>query len=119
MKENRQEICSMNYEVIAIPNFNRRIKELAKKYPSIKSDFLGLLEKLEQGSIQGTFLGNSCYKIRMSITSKGKGKSGGARVIICLQISKQTVYLLSIYDKSEQEVIHLKDLRELLKQIPK
>lgn len=109
----------MNYKVIAIPSFNRRIKELAKKYPSIKADFLGLLENLEQGYIQGSSLGNSCYKIRMSITSKAKGKSGGARVIICLQISKQTVYLLSVYDKSEKEIIHIKEIRELLKQIPK
>jgi hypothetical protein len=25
----------------------------------------------------GTFIGNNCYKIRLCINSKGKGKSGG------------------------------------------
>jgi hypothetical protein len=57
----------------------------------------------------------NCYKIRLSIASKGKGKSGGARVIAYLQISETTVYLLTIYDKSEQENISAKALEELLK----
>jgi len=54
----------------------------------------------------------------MAITSKGKGKSGGSRVITHVQISKSTIYLLSIYDKSEKESISNKELNELLKQIP-
>ncbi|MDX1919215.1 MAG: hypothetical protein SFU25_00605 [Candidatus Caenarcaniphilales bacterium] len=36
---------------------------------------------LEKVPNLGTFLGNNCYKIRLSIKSKSKGKSGGARVI--------------------------------------
>ena len=60
-------------------------------------------------------LGNDCYKIRMAIASKGKGKSGGARVITCFKIMHGTVYLLTIFDKSEQENIPDKELRELLK----
>ena len=51
----------------------------------------------------------------MTITSKGKGKSGGSRVITCFKIDKHTVFLLSIFDKSDQENISDKDLRELLK----
>jgi len=51
----------------------------------------------------------------MAIASKGKGKSGGARVITYFRIMHKTVYLLTIFDKSEQEDIPNKDLRELLK----
>ena len=71
----------MSYELIAIPNFKREIKKLAKKYPSLKNDFAQLLESLQEEPAQGTPLGNNCYKIRMAISSKGKGKSGGSRVI--------------------------------------
>ena len=108
----------MSYEVIAIPNFIRELKKLAKKFPSLKADFAELVESLQQEPAQGTALGNNCYKIRMSITSKGKGKSGGARVVTYLQVSQTTVYLLSIYDKSDRDTISDKELKELLKHIP-
>lgn len=108
----------MNYDIIAIPNFKREIKKLNKKFSSLKSDYKGLLESLHQKPRQGTSLAQNCYKIRMAITSKGKGKSGGSRVITHVQISKSTIYLLSIYDKSEKETISNKELNELLKQIP-
>ena len=109
----------MSYDIVAIPNFRRKLKKLAKKYPSIKTDFIDLLESLQQKPKQGTALGNNCYKIRMAVTSKGKGKSGGARMITYLQISRTTIYLLSIYDKSDKENISDKELTELLKHIPK
>ena len=108
----------MGYEVIAIPNFVRELKKLAKKYPSLKADFATLIESLEKEPYQGNALGNNCYKIRMAISSKAKGKSDGARVITYLQISQTTVYLLSIYDKSDQDSISDKEIKELLKDIP-
>ena len=108
----------MNYEVEAIPNFRKDLKKLAKKHTSIKEDFGNLLQSLEQNPIQGTFLGNNCYKIRMAITSKGKGKSGGSRVITFVKISQKTVFLLSIYDKSEKEDISDTEIIELLQHIP-
>lgn len=107
----------MSYEVIAIPNFKREIKKLVKKFPSLKNDFAQLLENLQEEPTQGTPLGNNCFKIRMAITSKGKGKSGGSRVITHLKVSHSAVYLLSIYDKSDQENISDKELKELLKEI--
>ena len=108
----------MSYELIAIPNFKREIKKLAKKFPSLKNDFAQLLESLQQEPTQGTSLGNNCYKIRMAVSSKGKGKSGGSRVVTHLKVSYTAVYLLSIYDKSDQENISDKELKELLKEIP-
>lgn len=71
----------MSYDITAIPNFKRELKKLAKKCPSLKDDFAELIANLQQVPQQRTALGNNCYKIRMAITSKGKGKSGGSRVI--------------------------------------
>ena len=88
---------------------------MSKKYPSLKQDFFELIESLEKNPEQGTNLGNNCYKIRIAIESKGKGKSGGARVITNFIIADETVYLLSIYDKSDKENLSNKELKELLK----
>jgi len=63
-------------------------------------------------------MGNGCYKIRIAIASKGKGKRGGARVISYFKMSGTTVYLLTIYDKSEKGDVSGKELSELLKWIP-
>ena len=62
-------------------------------------------------------MGKDAYKIRLSITSKGKGKSGGARVITCVKIVAETVYQVSIYDKSSQAVITDKELKDRIKRI--
>jgi hypothetical protein len=57
-----------------------------------------------------------CYKIRLLIKSKGKGKSGGGRLITCVRFYKSTVFLLAVYDKSEFESISLKELANRLAQ---
>lgn len=105
----------MTYKVRFIPKFEKELKRLAKKFPSLKSDFSLLLQSLKANPSQGTSLGNECYKIRMTIASKRKGKSGGARVITCFKIVHNTVFLLTIFDKSEHESISDKELKELLK----
>jgi len=108
----------MSYKVLTIPPFDRQLKRLSRKYPSLKKEFQELIEQLGDRPVQGSSIGNNCYKIRIAIASKGKGKSGGARVITCLQISKYSVYLLSIYDKSERQTISDSELNELLRLIP-
>jgi hypothetical protein len=108
----------MSYNVLTIPPFDNQLKRLAKKYPSLKNEFAELLESLELEPEQGTKLGNNCYKIRIAIASKGKGKSGGARVITNFVIAEETVFLISIYDKSEKENLTDKELEELLKYVP-
>jgi len=67
--------------------------------------------------MQGQSIGNSCYKIRLAIESKGKGKSGGARVIIHVYLERGNIFLLTIYDKSEKENISEKELKLLLASI--
>jgi hypothetical protein len=108
----------MSFSILPIPPFDRQLKRLSKKYPSLKAEYLHLIESLEQNPEQGTKLGNNCYKIRLSIASKGKGKSGGAWVITNFVITDHTVYLLAVYDKSEKETLTDKELAELLKYIP-
>jgi hypothetical protein len=87
---------------------------LTKKFPSLKTEYASLIESLENRPTQGIAMVNSCYKIRVAIKSKGKGKSGGARVITHVQVVENNVFLLAIYDKSEQEDISDKEIRYLL-----
>jgi mRNA-degrading endonuclease RelE of RelBE toxin-antitoxin system len=107
----------MNYKVISIPFFDRQFKRLAKKFPSLKGDFQELVSSLAENPTQGESIGKGSYKIRLSITSKGKGKSGGARVITYVLVQSEAVYLLSIYDKSEQSSISNDELKSLIKLI--
>jgi mRNA-degrading endonuclease RelE of RelBE toxin-antitoxin system len=107
----------MSYEVIATPRFKRDIKKLVKKYPSLKKEYADLINDLAIDPRQGISLGNNCFKIRISIASKGKGKSGGARVITHLVINEGIVFLLTMFDKAERENITDKELDELLDQL--
>jgi len=107
----------VSYKVKTIPNFEKSLKRLVKKYPSLKTEYVTLLDSLEVDPEQGTSIGNSCYKIRLAMASKGKGKSGGARVIIHVLVKDKIVFLLDIYDKSEQANISDKELGQLLKSI--
>lgn len=104
----------MNYEIVYTDNFERELKRLAKKHKSIKGDLTKLFDQLEVNPKHGVALGRDCYKVRMAISSKGKGKSGGARVITHVLIEGYTVYLLSIFDKSEKDSITDKELETLL-----
>ncbi len=104
-------------KVVILPSFKKAFKPLFKKYKSIDMDFEKLLDSLEENAFQGVSIGKDCHKVRMAITAKGKGKSGGARVITCVKIVNETIYLLTIYDKSEQENIHEKELDQLLTQV--
>lgn len=108
----------MSYNISSIPLFDKQAKRLAKKYPSLKKDLTELLESLADNPEQGTALGNSFYKIRLAIASKGKGKSGGARVITYVKVTVDTVFLTSIYDKSEKNTITDKELEQVFKFIP-
>ena len=105
----------MSFNVYTSDFFQKELKKLSKKYPTVKEDFKALLEILKTEPHQGQPLGRDCYKIRMAITSKGKGKSGGSRVISCVKIVAESVYLLSIYDKGEKESVSDNELDKLLK----
>ena len=105
----------MSYSIEVSDNFEKLLKRLSKKFPSLKKEYADLIDLLKENPFQGTSIGNSCYKIRLSIASKGKGKSSGARIITHVYVCDKTIYLLSIYDKSEQESISYQEIKEIIK----
>lgn len=107
----------MSYRILTSRKFDKDLKRLSKKFPSLKKEFSELIEQIKVNPQEGTPIGHNCYKIRLAIASKGKGKSGGARVITYVYVIGATVYLLTIYDKSEQSDITDKELQSLLQLI--
>lgn len=99
----------MNVRVDFHNEFLRQAKRYRKKYRSFESDFQSFLCSIEKDPLQGTDLGNGIRKVRMPIKSKGKGKSGGARIITytinTISDNELNLTLLTIYDKSEIESI--------------
>jgi len=108
----------MSYKILAIPPFDKQLKRLAKKYASLKKEYAGLIASLEKDPEQGTPIGKNCFKIRLAIASKGKGKSGGARVITYVKVVAKKVYLSYIYDKNEKDSISNKELQQVFEKIP-
>lgn len=104
----------MSFSIRYTPAFSKALKRLAKKFPSVPEDFAALLKELGEDPLSGTPIGRSCYKVRMSIGSKGKGKSGGARVITYVRVINKVVILLTMYDKSEKENITEKERDHLI-----
>lgn len=108
----------MNYNILVKPTFEREAKRLKKHYSSFKTDFANLIDELEANPQLGTDLGGGLRKIRMAIASKGKGKSGGARVItftVVVSVEEAEINLLYIYDKAERSSITSKEIEMLLK----
>lgn len=95
----------MNFEVRATLGFKRQLKKIAKKHPEMKSQIDKLVDSLMVEPFRGAPLGKDCFKIRVAIPSKGRGKSGGARVITHVRVLGEVVFLLSIYDKSNQDSV--------------
>lgn len=104
----------MSYKIIPTHRFERELKRLIKKFPSLKSEFVQLINTISDNPSAGIFIGNSCYKIRLAIRSKGKGKNGGARVITYVYLEAETIYLLTIYDKSEKVDLRPTELKVMV-----
>ncbi len=64
----------MSFEIHTIWPFERQLKQLGKKYPSLSADYERLISTLEKDPVRGTPIGSGCYKIRMAIASKGRAK---------------------------------------------
>jgi len=105
----------MNYRIKITTNFEKEAKPLLKKYPSFKSDIGKLIDELESNPTIGTPLGHNLFKIRIAISSKGRGKSGGARVITYVISKNEVVNLISIYDKAEYDSADINTLLEILR----
>jgi len=106
----------MSFNIKIIHKFEKELKALTKKYPSLKTEYNTLISLLEKNPYHGIPLGQQCYKIRIAIASKNKGKSGGGRVKSCVKVLKSTVYMLSIYDKSQKDDLGKGELKAALKE---
>jgi mRNA-degrading endonuclease RelE of RelBE toxin-antitoxin system len=110
----------MTVNITTHPEFDRQMKRYAKKYRSLASDFADFLKSIRENPFQGTDLGGGIRKVRLAVASKGKGKSGGMRVITFSldQFDDDIIdiTLLYIYDKKEMENISDDFIRYLLEQ---
>lgn len=112
----------MKREVHTTHNFEKAAKPLLKKYKSLANELEALESELITQPNSGTSLGHNIYKVRLAIKSKGKGKSGGARVITYLELETvldeetMTIYLLTIYDKSEVDSISSQEINRLIEE---
>jgi mRNA-degrading endonuclease RelE of RelBE toxin-antitoxin system len=104
----------MSFNVKSISVFERQAKRLVKKFLSLKNEIQELIKELKEVPEKGTSIGHICYKIRLAISSKGKGESGGARVITHVIFKNDTVYMLAIYYKSEITNLSDKEILELI-----
>lgn len=110
----------MSFEVSTTPEFESQAKALQKRHRSFKNDLKELVLSLAVNPFQGTELSPGIRKIRMAITSKGRGKSGGARVITFTVLTAETegrVYLLNVYDKGDFSTVKLSVLKEIIEEL--
>jgi mRNA-degrading endonuclease RelE of RelBE toxin-antitoxin system len=113
----------MNCKIVLTDEFRRQAKKLAKKHRSLGKDLQGLFDSLIVDPYQGDKIGESTYKVRLAIKSKGKGKSGGARVITYLdieiidEVQDIAVNILTIYDKSQAESISSEFVKSMINEI--
>lgn len=102
--------------------FEKDFKRLSKKYPSIPKDVKKIGEELLANPNMGVSLSGGFRKIRMAITSKGKGKSGGARIITfnyLIDNNNGKIILVTMYDKNEQANISDAQIRQAFKTLNK
>lgn len=107
----------MSNKIVVRQTFQKQAKRLAKRYKSFPNDLQKLVNQLKENATLGTLLGGNVYKIRLAISSKNKGKSGGARVISYVYQISETVYLLTIYDKADTENITDDELKYLIAEV--
>jgi len=104
----------MKFETVSL--FNTQYKKLAKKYKLISSDLQKFIDDFETLHTNATKIKSNLYKTRLANSSKNKGKSAGYRLYYYLKIG-DTVYLLTIYDKSEIEMINENILNKFISEI--
>jgi mRNA-degrading endonuclease RelE of RelBE toxin-antitoxin system len=107
----------MSFKIILTSDFERELKRLNKKYPSLRTDFALFLDSLEINPTQGSFIGRDCYKIRLAIPSKNQGKSGGARILTCVKIIDEVLFLFGVYDKSELSSLPDREIKRRIEKL--
>ena len=117
---NLLKVCSMscNITISVSDDFAKEAKRLDKKYPSFKQDYKDFLVSIKNNPLQGDEITKNIRKIRMAIKAKGKGKSGGARVItfnILTDIENGHVVFLLLYDKEDASTVKVNVVKQLVR----
>jgi mRNA-degrading endonuclease RelE of RelBE toxin-antitoxin system len=100
------------------PEFKRNLRNLAKRYRSIRSDIQIVIQDLEIGNFVGdriAGIGEDYFilKIRVRNSDIQKGKSAGYRLIYQVE-TPTSVLMLTIYSKSDRADISADAIREIL-----
>ena len=109
----------MSYKIIPTDNFSKELKRLSKKYPSLKQKIKDFSNELLDNPKTGAPIGHNCYKVRVSTPDKPGGKSKGFRIITYVIFSKEIIFLLSVYDKSEIPTIKDWEIKRIIKELDK
>ena len=117
---NLLKVCSMscNITISVSDDFAKEAKRLAKKYPSFKQDYKDFLLSIKNNPLQGDEITKNIRKIRIAIKSKGKGKSGGARVItfnVLTNVENGQVVFLLLYDKEDASTVKVNVVKQLVR----
>jgi hypothetical protein len=107
----------VNYSLQTTDDFDREIKKLSKKFPSLKNDFQNVIDNIEKELALADDLGEGFRKIRINIKSKGKGSSGGGRIITyetIIAINNKSVLFALIYNKGDYDNVDLSVLKKNL-----
>ena len=98
-----------------LPYFIRRLRRLERKYPKTIDEVENLVASLSQGERPGQrmpHVGYEIYKVRLPNRAARRGKSGGFRVIYYVQF-EDLVTLLTIYSKTEETDISVREIQQL------
>jgi len=98
-----------------IPRFEKDVKKLKKKFPKIKKDLTDFIKLLHKNPETGTHLGKNIFKSRIPNSSIPTGKSGGFRVITYHK-REDTLYLVTMYSKTEQDAILTEKLIQIVEE---
>lgn len=107
----------MNYNITTTPVFDKELKRLSKKHRSLESDILLLKKNIQKELTLADDLGDGFRKVRLNIKSKGKGKSGGGRIITyetIISIDSTEVIFAVIYDKSEFGTVDVAIIKDII-----
>ena len=110
----------MSFEIQTTSYFDTEAKRLAKRHRSFIDDLEDFQKNRLKNPYQGTELSPGIRKIRLTIDSKGRGKSGGARVITFTYLVDEkdgVVILLLLYDKTDASSIKINIVRKIIKDL--
>ena len=110
----------MSFEIQTTSYFDTEAKRLAKRHRSFIDDLEDFQKNLLKNPYQGTELSPGIRKIRLTIDSQGRGKSGGARVMTFTYLVDEkdgVVILLLLYDKTDASSIKINIVRKIIKDL--